>query len=250
MELPDYKDDAEAYELEENSRPDEMSMIKAASDQVIKYLDQKTNALVLDLCCGTGLPMSMFIEHKNIGKIVGVDISNQYLEWARSRFSTYENIMFVEGDAIESNLPKGMWDIVLLCSAYHHIEDERKQNFLDYVYKLLKPDGKVVIAENILPPYELGNNESYKMAVKKFYEHVLLTAENENPSLSEDVKGLIQRVAQYGYDGDYEYKVSFEIFERHISQSNFTIIYQQKIWPFTDFDNLSSGGNYVLVLTR
>jgi len=250
MELPDYKDDAEAYEIEEKSRPDEMAMIKAASDQVIKYLDQKENASILDLCCGTGLPMSMFIEHENIGKVVGVDISKPYLAWARSKFSKYENITFIEGDAVELNLPEDEWDIILLCSAYHHIEDERKQRFLNYVYKLLKPEGKAIIAENILPPYELGNEESYKLAVKRFYDQVLLTAEKENPILPENVRGLIQRVAQYGYDGDYEYKVSFDIFERHINQSKFMVINQQKVWPFTDSDNLLSGGNYVLVLSR
>jgi SAM-dependent methyltransferase len=77
-DLPDYKDDPEAYELEEHSRPDEMLMLMTARDTALKILESCKKASVLDLCCGTGLSLEGIVEHPNISIVVGVDISIPY----------------------------------------------------------------------------------------------------------------------------------------------------------------------------
>lgn len=51
--LPDYREDPEAYEIEERSRPDEMIMIDRANEWASLWLDQCEGAFALDLCCGT-----------------------------------------------------------------------------------------------------------------------------------------------------------------------------------------------------
>lgn len=165
--LPDYKDNAEAYELEERSRPDEMLMINIAADKVNKLLEKIHNAKILDLCCGTGLSMEGFIEHPNISKIVGVDISKEYLACARNKFSKISTPhIFINDDAVTTDLPVHEWDIIMLASAYHHIEDDRKLVFLRKVHGLLKDTGRAIFAENILPEYDINNRKSYQNAVK------------------------------------------------------------------------------------
>jgi ubiquinone/menaquinone biosynthesis C-methylase UbiE len=250
VEKIDYKDDAEAYEVEETSRPDEMLMVKTGALMARKYLDNLSNAYILDLCCGTGLSLIDVIGHPNIGNAVGVDNSKEYLEFARERFKDIPNLSLYLGDAVEHKLPHNQWDIVIMISAYHHIEDDRKVRFLQRVKKLLKPDGKAIIGENILPHYKTNDSESYKDAVRLFYREVLSTALEENPSLPDKVRRLIWRVAEYGCDGDYEYKSNMKIFLEHISQSGLKLIYQEKVWPFIGNLAVTCGGNYVFVAER
>lgn len=248
IQLPDYKDDPEAYEIEETSRPDEMAMIGRAASFAIEHLDGCTNANVLDLCCGTGLSMRDLVRHSNIASVVGVDISQQYLAFSRARFKDLPHVSFLHGDAVECELPEMHWDVVVLASAYHHIEDERKVRFLHRVARLLKPGGCAVMAENILPPYQSGDSASYSSAVALFYREVLGHALAVNKELPPFVQGLIHRVAQYGHDGDYEYKVCMNVFLDHLSQCPLRIERVEKVWPDRGPLSVTSGGNYSLLL--
>lgn len=246
----DYKDDAAAYELEELSRPDEMAMIDAAADWAKAALDNRANAALLDLCCGTGLSLRGILGHPGIGETVGVDISSQYLAFARQRFAQVRSLRLIRGDAVDCVLPERHWDVIVLCSAYHHIEDERKVGFLEKVRALLKPGGVALVAENILPPYAPADSASYSDAVRFFYREVLSTAEASNPDLPDQVRGLILRVAQYGCDGDYEYKSSMEVFLRHVGEAGLSISRYRKVWPTEGPLCVTTGGNYVFALQR
>ena len=241
----DYKDDAAAYELEELSRPDEMAMINAASDWAAEALDLRTDAAVLDLCCGTGLSLRRIIDHPNICEVVGVDVSSEYLAFATERFSKVNTLRLLQDDAVECVLENQHWDVIVLSSAYHHIEDDRKVKFLKRISALLKPNGVAIMAENVLPPYAQGNSASYSEAVRFFYREVLATAELESPDLPDEVRGLILRVAQYGCDGDYEYKSSMEVFLQHAKEAALSISRYKKVWPTEGPLCATTGGNYV-----
>lgn len=246
--LPDYKDDPEAYELEEHSRPDEMLMLMTARDSVLRILDSCKKACVLDLCCGTGLSLEGIVDHPNISMVAGVDISIPYLEFAKQRFSSCgRQPVLICGDAVSTPLPRPHWDIIVLASAYHHIEDKRKVQFLSRVHDLLGSSGYAVMAENVLPEYEINNEAAYANSVRQFYSQVLNTAKQKNSELSAYVENLIYRVAQYGCDGEYEYKVSLPLLYRDLIASGLRIVAQERVWP-DDNDSLGSGGNYVFII--
>ena len=248
-ELPDYREDPEAYEVEERSRPDEMAMLNRAGGVASQLLDRITDASVLDLCCGTGLSLEHLVNHPNVSYIVGVDICQPYLDFAAHRFQNARTRPFyILGDAVEAPLPRDTWDIVMLASAYHHIEDERKLQFLSRVHELLGENGYAVVAENLLPEYTEGDKESYATAVRLFYREVLKEAKLNNPTLPEYVEGLIQRVAQYGFDGDYEYKTSLPIFLRYLQAAGLETVSQERVWPHSGPLSETSGGNYVMLL--
>lgn len=248
-DLPDYQYDPVAYELEEHARPDEMLMLKVAGDTGAQLLDGMQDAWVLDLCCGTGLSLEHLVDHPNVARIVGVDKCAPYLEFATERFRNVRTTPeFILADAVEVNLPWGRWDVIMLCSAYHHIEDERKVRFMSRVNRLLSNRGQAVVAENILPDYTIGDRASYAQSVKLFYTQVLEDAKRDNPDLPEYVEKLIWRVAQYGYDADYEYKVSYPIFMRDLETAKLEIAWQKRVWPDTGPLSQTTGGNYVLRL--
>ncbi len=84
--------------------------------------------------------------------------------------------------------------------------------------------------------------------MKLFYTQVLEEAKRDNPDLPEYVEKLIWRVAQYGYDADYEYKVSYPIFMQDLKAANLEIIWQKRVWPDGGAVARTTGGNYVLRL--
>ncbi len=248
-ELPDYKDDPIAYEEEERARPDEMAMIRAAGVEAIRLLNSLSNATVLDLCCGTGLSMEAFVEHPSIALICGIDISKEYLDFARVKYSSLQRKPeFIWGDVVTTQIPEANWDLIMMASSYHHIEDSRKLQFLKRVEGLLRTGGYGVIAENILPNYMENDESDYARAVTAFYEEVLKTAEEMNPKLPEHVRGLIQRVAQYGTDGEYEYKVCKHVFDSHLAAAGLRVVNEHRVWPISGPLMDTNAGNYVVTV--
>lgn len=244
-DLPDYSDDPVAYELEQTSRPDEMAMVNELNNQVSMVLDKYKNAKVLDLCCGTGMSLADCVENKNVYKIVGVDISKSYLNLAEDKYKDNNKVSFIQNDAVSIEFDDCEFDVIILCSAYHHIDDDRKLAFLNNVYKWLSDNGKIVLAENILPEYD---EISYSESVSLFYKEVLVTALSKNPDLPDYVRDLINRVAKYGMDGEYEYKTSMSVFKHYLERSKIKIIEKKCVWNAESFETES--GNFVMIMEK
>ena len=83
-----------------------------------------------------------------------------------------------------------------------------------------------------------------------FYDAVLLDAVSENPLLPDRVRKLIERVAKYGCDGDYEYKVSIDSLLRDVQMAGLEIVTISKVWPLSGQLATTTGGNYVVELKR
>jgi len=240
----DYRDDPREYEIEELARPDEMLMIEGVRRRCRELLNSRPNARVLDLCCGTGLSLLNVFDHPNVSEAIGVDTCESYLAFAAARFAG-SKVRLIHNDAVNPAVD-GPFDIIVMASAYHHIEDARKQLFLQNAKRLLAASSRIVMGENILPSYQSGDPRAYSNAVSVFYREVLITARNANPSLPEHVAALIQRVAQYGHDGDYEYKTSVEILLGFLENSSLKVARAEKLWPTLGPLSLTTGGNYVL----
>lgn len=249
--LPEYRDDPHAYELEERSRPDEMAMITCAGFLASQWLDTTQDASCLDLCCGTGLSLEWLVNHRHVKEVLGVDACANYLQFARRAYARARVVpTFIQGDAIDCHIPRATFDLIMLASAYHHIDDSRKVRFLQRVRTLLTPRGRAVMAENILPPYSSSASDriDYALAVRHFYDAVLNTARTGNPTLPHRVELLIERVAKHGIDGDYEYKVSWPVLIGHLKEARLIIEFQKRVWPLQDHILPGNAGNHVIVL--
>ena len=70
-----------------------------------KILDQlSTEKTVLDLACGTGILTGQIAKKLPQAEIVGVDITSTYLEKAKTKLDSNQNISFVNQDAEKLNL--------------------------------------------------------------------------------------------------------------------------------------------------
>jgi demethylmenaquinone methyltransferase/2-methoxy-6-polyprenyl-1,4-benzoquinol methylase len=70
-----------------------------------KILEQiTTEKSVLDLACGTGILTKLIADKIPHAKIIGLDITTPYIEKAKIKLKSYENISFVIDDAEKFNL--------------------------------------------------------------------------------------------------------------------------------------------------
>ncbi len=88
-----------------------------------EYLPQ--NARVLDLGCGSGIPVSKFLVEKGYD-VTGVDISPKMIELARKNVS---DARFVVGDMTEVRFKKKFDGVIAVYSIFHVPREEQKKLF-------------------------------------------------------------------------------------------------------------------------
>ena len=75
-------------------------------DHLTAFLQLPKKAEILDLACGTGILTKQIAEKLPHAEIVGVDITKNYLEKAKNKLLSYQNISFIIQDAEKLNLGK------------------------------------------------------------------------------------------------------------------------------------------------
>nr|XP_027098201.1 2-phytyl-1,4-beta-naphthoquinone methyltransferase, chloroplastic isoform X1 [Coffea arabica]XP_027098202.1 2-phytyl-1,4-beta-naphthoquinone methyltransferase, chloroplastic isoform X1 [Coffea arabica] len=113
----------------------------------ISWSGAKKGDNVLDVCCGTG-DLAFLLSEKvgPTGKVVGLDFSKQQLLIASSRQHSqsktcYENIKWIEGNAIDLPFPESSFDAVTIGYGLRNVVDRLK--VLEEVCRVLKPGSKV-----------------------------------------------------------------------------------------------------------
>lgn len=110
---------------------------------------------VLDVGCGTGsLAMNVRERTGASGSAFGIDPSASQIARARSKaLRLNPPIDFRVGGIEHLPFPDGMFDVVLSTLMMHHISDQLKHQGLGEIARVLKPAGRLVIAD-LTPPKE------------------------------------------------------------------------------------------------
>lgn len=95
---------------------------------------------VAEICCGRGEALRLLLGHSDVTVKtgVGVDISMNMLEAARSKFSD-ERFYFVQGDATKLPLVANSFDNVFMFGGIHHVN--YRDSLFAEVFRILKPGG-------------------------------------------------------------------------------------------------------------
>jgi SAM-dependent methyltransferase len=99
---------------------------------------------VLDVGCGPGTNAALFANRD----YRGVDADPRYVEFARERYGD----KFLLGNAVDYPWETlGTFDVVLVNSLLHHLDDEAVLSLLHNLRKALAPEGVLHICDLLLP---------------------------------------------------------------------------------------------------
>ncbi|AJF59678.1 MAG: class I SAM-dependent methyltransferase [Candidatus Diapherotrites archaeon] len=243
-----YKDNAELYNKVEDI-PGEREMLIQGSKHLLDYAKRVGRKIsILDVCCGTELILDFLSsDFKNrLESFVGVDISQKYLDDAKKRIGSDPRFELVNHDAVLFRHPR-KFDVIIASSAYHHIEDERKPDFLNNIFNHLKDDGIVVFMENIIPKY--SNRVERDSAAIEFYAKRIVDC-IDNHEIKDERISLLSRVMQYERDREYEWKSHYSLFTKHLAAADLEVISVKKVWPKEKIFSDNNVGDFVFLVKK
>ncbi|MGM0715399.1 class I SAM-dependent methyltransferase [Brevibacillus parabrevis] len=116
--------------------------------RLIQQIQLRSGQRVLDLGCGTGT-LTLLIKQSNPNtQVFGLDADPKVLEIARGKnASVGMDIIFDQGMSFELPYPDHSFDRVVSSLMFHHLSHESKKATLDEIYRVLKPDGELHLAD-------------------------------------------------------------------------------------------------------
>ncbi|XP_023002763.1 2-phytyl-1,4-beta-naphthoquinone methyltransferase, chloroplastic-like [Cucurbita maxima] len=117
----------------------------------VSWSGAKAGDCVLDICCGSGDLAFLVSERVGYdGKVTGLDFSQEQLSIASSRQNSlskpcYNNIEWVEGDALNLPFSDGTFDAITMGYGLRNVVDKRKA--LEEMLRVLKQGSKISILD-------------------------------------------------------------------------------------------------------
>ena len=134
-----------------NSLPDEVSDCYCGVGNPFSLGAIKEGDAVLDIGCGVGIDLIFAAKMVGpSGRVVGVEMVPEMLDRGKRNIKTVglKNVTFVEGSAEKLNLPDESFDVVISNGVFNLIPN--KEGAVAEVFRLLKPGGRFMIADQVL----------------------------------------------------------------------------------------------------
>lgn len=140
-----------------------------------KVADIKPGAHVLDAGCGVG-GAAFFLAEKFNCKVTGITLGDSQLAFAQERlksFSKKELVRFDKQDFTKTNFEAHSFDVIWGCESLCYAND--KKVFIKEALRLLKPGGKIIMADYFLTEDGKKDKDSY---IRKWGDTWAITAFN------------------------------------------------------------------------
>lgn len=151
-------------------------------DKVVKLLKLKKGENLLDVGCGTGTLIIIAKENYPNVDMIGIDIDQKVLRIAKKKISKKGlHIKILEASAGELPFKKNSFDVVVSSLVFHHLPKEVKISALKETYRILKPNGRFLLAD-------FGEN-GFLVKFWNILSHLLMLPEAK--TFEDNVRGLI-----------------------------------------------------------
>jgi demethylmenaquinone methyltransferase / 2-methoxy-6-polyprenyl-1,4-benzoquinol methylase len=120
---------------------------RARTAREVKSILERPNALVLDLCCGTG-DLAFAIQRKGKARIVGADFSHPMLVRAREKSAALNGrapVPFLEADALRLPFSNNSFDLLTTAFGFRNLANY--EDGLTEFFRVLKPGATLAILE-------------------------------------------------------------------------------------------------------
>lgn len=149
---------------------------------IVALLELKKGDRVLDLGCGTGVLTRMIADHldaKSGGFALGIDAAAKMIHVARKRRQS-ETCRFEVVAAEDLPYESGSFDAVISSLFFHHVPLDLKKWALSEAWRVLLPNGKLVIADMHIPTTWMGSLVSH---VSRWFFM--------QPQIGENIRGVL-----------------------------------------------------------
>jgi SAM-dependent methyltransferase len=109
---------------------------------------------ILDIGCSTGLSATVLFDMER-QSYTGVELSPDYAAIAQAQ-NPRGRVMAM--DARKLDLPDAAFDVAVFLGVWHHMDDQTVREALAEVRRVLKPGGKLLVAEPLFTPGRLLSN--------------------------------------------------------------------------------------------
>ena len=121
---------------------------KKIKSTLIYQLELNGNETILDLGTGTATLSIMIKQRYPAVQITGVDVDKKILAIAKKKISELKlEIDLVEYDGSLLPFQEASWDKIISSLVFHHIPSENKKLVLKEIYRCLKPEAELHIAD-------------------------------------------------------------------------------------------------------
>jgi ubiquinone/menaquinone biosynthesis C-methylase UbiE len=152
---------------------------------LLSLLELKASDRVLDLGCGTGVLTRMIgdqLDGTAGGESVGIDAAAKMIAVARKKRATH-NCRFEVMAAEDLAFADAAFDAVVSSLFFHHVQLDLKQKALAEAYRVLKPGGRLVVADMHIPTTWMGALVSH---VSRWFFM--------QPQIGENIRGVLPDV--------------------------------------------------------
>ncbi len=203
------------------------------------YKTKNKSVEILDVCSGPGT-FANYLSFVNPSiKATCIDLDNAFVSYGQKHYRKWR---FLKADALTINLKK-KFDVITVSSGYHHIEDKDKVKFLENLSRHLSTRGIIILCDNFLPEYK-SQSERDK-AVRIYYRELRKYYSEGNGSTR--ALNALDDVEKRDLKSEDEYKVSFEIFKRHLSRTDLLVDQDIQVLKLVAS---SKAGSHVLILKK
>ncbi len=127
------------------------------------------NEIVGDLACGTGYG-SVMLSNK-AKKVIGADINGEVISAIKKRYSSINNIKFVNADLLDLKF-LSFFDTIISFETIEHFSEKNIELLLSIFYKSMKPNGKLIFStpymqEKSEAALELGHHLTFYINEQK-----------------------------------------------------------------------------------
>lgn len=151
-----------------------------SENEVLKYFTEickkKSNKTFLDIGTGNGSLLTRFEPYfKNI---TAIDPDEKRLAMAKEIFKGKKNITFINQTLLNSKLKSNSFDVILCSHVIQLVRTPYLKDFVDKLYQVLKPGGKLVI----LTAHSRQNVDKYYKSFINYTDikHEIITQEKFN----------------------------------------------------------------------
>ena len=157
----------------------------AYNREIVALLELEPGQRVLDLGCGTGELTRMIADNLDVargGQAVGVDAAAKMIQVARKKRGN-DTCRFDVVAAESLPYEDASFDAVVSSLFFHHVDLDLKQRTLAASFRVLKPGGKLVIADMHIPTTWMGWLVSWTS--RWFFMQ---------PQIAENIRGMLPNV--------------------------------------------------------